>query len=388
MKAVIVIPPSDFLDSDKVFPHLGPYYIKRYVEENSNHEIIINFNSPYDSQFDEVDIIGFSTTTPQYPFAREMAKRFFNNKITIIGGPHAHHYNLENENIWDYIINADGCKPFLNILNGKEPGNDQDNPDQLPYRDETFHEYKYFLDGNPTTVIMTARGCPNRCAFCEDASTPIRLKSPAAVKKEIQECVDLGFTGIMFFDDLFCISLKRVKDMYKVIKPFEIKFRCFAHAKNFTDEMAAILADAGCVEIGYGAEHIDQKMLDLLKKGTTVEQIYEIINIAHSYNIKVKAFLMLGLPGENNETAKGVEDFILTSGVDDFDVAIYYPYKGTEIADNIEKYDLFLENGETIGYYKGKGGYSECSVYTSALSTQEIHAWRDRIYSHNKRWKK
>ena len=388
MEAVIVVPPSDFLDNDKVFPHLGPYYIKRYVEENSNHKVYINFKTPYDSHFDDVDIIGFSSTTPQYSYVREIVKNIFHEKTTVIGGPHVQHYSIEKPDLWDYIITGDGCKPFLNILNGYDPGNALDDPNQLPHRDESLHEYKYFLDSNPTTVIMTSRGCPNKCAFCENACTPIRLKSPSFVKKEIQECVELGFTGIMFFDDLFCINIKRVRELCKVIKPFGIKFRCFAHARNFTTEMASILSDAGCVEIGYGAEHADQEMLDLINKRVSVEQIYGIVNIAHRYNIRVKAFLLLGLPSETHQTAKGVEDFVLTSGIDDFDVTIYYPYRGTQIADNIENYDLFIENGNTIGYYKGKGGTAECSVRTSALSTQEILAWRERIYSHHKRWKK
>lgn len=385
MKALIVIPPSPFLDCDHVFPHLGPYYIKRFVEENSNHIVKINHDPPYDFNPRDFDIVGFSATTPQYESSKELAERVNKPTLKVIGGPHAHHYSLENEKIWDYVFKGDGCKPFLNLLNGKSPGNELDDNNQLPYRDESFHKYKYFLDGNPTTIIMTSRGCPNNCAFCEDARTFIRLKAPMVVKKEIQECVDLGFTGIMFFDDLFCLNMKRVRDLCKIIKPFNIKFRCFAHARNFTDEMATLLADAGCVEIGYGAEHADQEILDLINKKTKVEQNYEIVKIAHKHNIRVKAFLLLGLPSETNETAEAVEKFVLTSRIDDFDIAIYYPYKGTRIADNMEDYDLYIEDDSTIGYYKGKKGASECVVHTSNLSSQEIKAWRERIYSHKKR---
>jgi anaerobic magnesium-protoporphyrin IX monomethyl ester cyclase len=383
MKAIIVVPPSTFLDNDKVFPHLGPYYIKRYVEEHSSHNVKIVYKAPWD--FSGADIIGFSATTPQYKEALKLAQSV--DVKTILGGPHAHHYEIKDR-IWDYIIKGDGCKPFLNILNQKEPGNELDDPDQLPHRDESLHDYKYLLDGQPTTVILTSRGCPNKCAFCEDAGKPVRMKSPLAVKREIQECVNLGFSGIMFFDDLFCLNEARVKNLTDIIKPFNIKFRCFAHARNFSEKMAKMLFDAGCVEIGYGAESLSQKILDTVNKHTTVQQNYDLVKIAQKYGIRVKAFLLLGLPGESKESASAMEKFVVESGIDDFDVSIYYPYKGTQIADNIEKYDLYIKDNETIGYYKGKCGSAECSVETSLLTNQEIGGWHDRIYAHNKRWKK
>jgi anaerobic magnesium-protoporphyrin IX monomethyl ester cyclase len=385
MKAAIIVPPSDFLDDDRVFPPLGAYYIKRYVEENSKHTVTI-FSNDEMFNIENFEVIGFSATTPQYSKALYMMNILPPWITTVIGGPHVHHYSTEKD-LWDYVITGDGCKSFLDILNGRYPEEKLDDKNQLPHRDESFHRYKYYLDGNPTTVIMTARGCPNGCAFCEDARTNVRLKNPEIVKQEIQECVDLGFSGIMFFDDLFCLNLKRVRELCAVIKPFNIKFRCFAHAMNFTDEMAKMLADAGCVEIGYGAECLDQDILDTINKQTTVKQIYKLVNTAHKYGIRVKAFLMLGLPGETKESARKMEEFVMTSGVDDFDVSIYYPYKGTYIADHIDDYDLIIEKGYSSGFYKGKLGYAECVVRTPALSASEIKQLREKIYSHNKRFK-
>ena len=96
---------------------------------------------------------------------------------------------------------------------------------------------------------------------------------------------------------------------------------------------------------------------------------------------------MLGLPGETYDSVQLTEAFVLSSGVDDFDVSIYYPYKGTHIADHIDEYDIFIKEGYSCGYYKGKEGYSECVVGTSELTPMQIAMWRDRIYSHNKRFK-
>jgi radical SAM superfamily enzyme YgiQ (UPF0313 family) len=327
-------------------------------------------------------------TTPQYPYVEDILRGVSPDKICVLGGPHCNTYEIESKR-FQYIIKKDGCDAFLQILDNKyDPKTSvPDDANQLPHRDVSLHRYNYFLDGKKTTIIMTSRGCPFSCAFCEHAGTQVRLKDVKTVEREIQECVDLGFGGIMFFDDLFCLNNKRVKELCDIIKPFDIKFRCFAHAKNFTEEIAKTLSGAGCVEIGYGAEHASQVILDNINKRTTTEQNYNIIKVAHKYGIRVKAFLMIGLPGENLETVKELEQFVLTSGVDDFDLCIFYPFKGTEISRNLESYDIYIEPHEQEGYFKGKLGKSSAIVSTSNLTKDEIVYWQTKIYSHNKRWK-
>jgi anaerobic magnesium-protoporphyrin IX monomethyl ester cyclase len=385
VKALIIIPPSLFLDDYHVFPQLGPYYIKRFVEEHSRHTVDIVDYFPDDVS--DYDVVGYSVTTPQFPAAlthAETVGKDSKDSFLVLGGPHCKHYGVQLKP-WDFIVKGDGCQPFLNILNGNEPNNDPDDPDQLPHRDKSLRTYKYTLDGRPTTVVMTSRGCPNQCAFCEDAGVPVRYKSPAALDKELQECVDLGFTAIMFFDDLFCINLRRVQSLCDVIRQYDLKFRCFAHARTFNADIAATLAISGCVEIGYGAEHANQDILDRVNKRTTVEQNYKLIKIAHKYGIRVKAFLMLGLPGETSDTAAELEQFVLNSSVDDFDVSIYYPYKGTRIADHLTEYGLSLTEGVSLGYYKGRCGSTECITRTVEMSSKELLYWQQRIYAHNKR---
>lgn len=362
------------MDDDKVFPHLGPYYIKRFVEDNSKYkvDIIDNSNDLY-----SYDVIGVSATTPQY---LSMDKSLLpKNRITVMGGPHCFHHNI---NGFTHVVTSDGCSDFLDILNGISPRGIPDNKNQLPHRDKSFHKYKYYLDNKTVTTMITSRGCPNKCFFCEAAGNKVRFKDSVYVQKEIAECVDLGFEAIMFFDDLFCISYKRVKELCDIIKPFNIKFRCFAQAKIFNEPIAEALANAGCVEIGYGAESLDQNILDIVNKKTTVSDNYRIIEIAHKYNIRVKSFLMIGLPGENKESILNMEQFLESSNVDDFDISIYYPYEGTYIYDNIQLFDLKIHNDiETIGFYKGQNGSAECKVSTSALNPEELLAYKNNLFN-------
>ena len=89
------------------------------------------------------------------------------------------------------------------------------------------------------------------------------------------------------------------------------------------------------------------------------------------------------------------EEFIRNSGVEDFQLAVYYPYKGTQIRDAIDrgdsKQDIYFQ-GEGLGAYGQKGGSTEAVVRTNALSSEDLLRERDRLVnkykpkSHTPKW--
>jgi radical SAM superfamily enzyme YgiQ (UPF0313 family) len=202
-------------------------------------------------------------------------------------------------------------------------------------------------------------------------------------KAELEDIMSMGYEGVYLFDDLFAINLKKCQPYLDLLKASGLKFRCNVHAKFMTDEFAAALADAGCIEVAFGAESGSQDMLDRMDKKTTVQQNYDCAMHCKKYGITVKAFLMIGLPGETRETVKDTEKFILTSGIDDAQIAIYYPYKGTqfrqEMDDGIAD-DLFMESkDEGLGFYGGKDGTADSIVRTKALSSEELIEIREEL---------
>jgi len=386
---------SAFLDSDKVFPALGILYLKSVLDENGIYsELEDEFDFKNIEKYKKFDYIAISCVTPQSKEAEMIAKKIKENfsliKV-IIGGPHASFYTDDciSSAVYDYIIVGDGEKSILDIILNKSKGrilNQQISAKEmnllpLPFRKDSFlSKYQYKLDGLNATTMITSRGCPFNCAFCEHARSKVRYYELEWVKMELAQVTGLGYEAVMFFDDLFAVNQKRVEGLCQVIKSFKIKFRCFGHVRCMTSKMAETLAWAGCVETGVGIESGSQRILNTVKFPTpTIKQSYEYVKICHNFGIKVKAFFVLGLPGETLETIKETEEFIATSGIDGFDLVLYYPYKGTVIRDQIGKYDIFLDDTNTIGYYKGKGGRAESMVRTSALSAEEIENEKDRI---------
>ena len=409
---------SPFLDNAKVYPPLGLLYLKSAIEEQlpqTRVSIIDDYDiEDCDTTFDYLDMVGVSVMTPQRQEATKLIQHL-NNKypdmITIGGGPHIRHYTEEAKQMpFDYLVTGDGERALPGIIRGditdrishgqltaKELA-------QMPRPDRTSDEarvllsgYDYELDGRESTTILYGRGCPEQCTFCEDAQTNIRWTPVDKAMRELDDIVDLGYGGVYIFDDLFAISEKKVRPIAEGMSERDLIYRCNAQSKYFTrngEEFAKLLADTGCHEIAFGAESGSQKILDTIQKRTTVEQNYETVRIAKKHGINVKAFLMLGLPGETLETIAETEAFIRDSGIDDFQLAVCYPYKGTQIRESLdtgEDIDIEFE-GEGLGAYGQKGGSSESVVRTKALSSKELLAHRDRLVkkyrpqSHGEKW--
>lgn len=241
--------------------------------------------------------------------------------------------------------------------------------------------YSYTLDDLDSTTMMLGRGCPMGCKFCEDARTLTRWTSLGNAEAELDDIVRLGYKGVYLFDDLFAINLGKCRPYLDLLKQSGLKFRCNVHAKFMTGEFAEALADAGCVEVAFGAESGSQQILDRIDKKTSVEQNYACVRHCKDHGITVKAFLMIGLPGETRETVADTERFICTSGIDDAQIAIYYPYKGTMLRAEMDEgtsADLAFE-GEGLGAYGQRNGGTDSVVRTPELSAEDLVAIREDL---------
>ncbi|MFH1610431.1 MAG: radical SAM protein [Patescibacteria group bacterium] len=402
LKVLLVSLRSPFLDSDRVFPHLAILYLKGVLDKEgiqNQLEDDFDFDNPQKyAGFTHFAVSALSSQISEADKILAFKQKYFPNTKIILGGP-APTFYLEDyqKKPYDFFVIGDGEKAILKILYGQAERivNCQMTAEEMnlmptPFRSAEFlKKYVYNINGIHSTTLMTSRGCPFGCDFCENARTKVKLYTQEHINQEIIDVKRAGFGGIMFFDDLFAMNIKRVREVCSVIKKHNIIFRCFGHSNTMTVEIAETLADSGCVEIGVGFESGAQSILDVVKHPrTTISKNLNFIKICHKYKIRVKSFFVLGLPGEASSTINETEKFIAESGVDDFDLSIYYPYKGTRIRDKMEEYDLnFVRNGEgsAVGYYKGQHGHAESIVRTSSLSADEIVKARDMIFQKYKK---
>lgn len=413
-KILLVSLRDGFLDSDRVMPPLGIMSLHSLMlERNIVSKLENNFDFANIDKYSDFTHIGISCMTPQRDQAYkilDLVKKKLPHIIVILGGPHGKFYRDDCIKYpFDHIVIGNGEMSLLEILenSGDVPrileipiSVEQMNKFPIPYREPEFlTQYSFDIQGIPSTTILTAKGCPMSCTFCEDARSKVLMYDPSYVGKQIEQAKHAGFKGIMFFDDIFALSKKRVQTLSAEIVKHDVHYRCFGHSRTMTAEMAQMLADSGCVETGFGAESGAQKILDTVDKKVTVEQQMAYIKICNKIGIKVKAFLMLGLPGEDLATIEETRKFLaflmcqrFTSRLgreisNDFDMALFFPYKGTKIRESIDsgnhELDInFLTDPDKMsGFYKGKQGSSNNVVETSSLSAQKLQEIQQALFA-------
>ena len=168
----------------------------------------------------------------------------------------------------------------------------------------------------PLGVMITSRGCPQQCAFCDRAvfGNGYRKRSPENVLGEVDELAyKYGAREIRFFDDCFTLDKERVMKIchgLRKIKP-RLPWTCLTTVGSVTKELLKEMSSSGCWQVLYGLESGSDRMLKLLKKGATLEQNIQAVRWAKEAGLSVRADFIVGTPGETEESLRETLAFAL-----------------------------------------------------------------------------
>jgi radical SAM superfamily enzyme YgiQ (UPF0313 family) len=392
------------LIDEQVFPPLGILYLAAICRDWGYKPQVIDLATANLEETVRVrsDIVGISLTTPQrdqaYRIAKQMKKE---DKTTIAGGAHATHMPQEClDNGFDYVIRGEGEMALVGLLmfltndmqcEDKVLGNTSDfvSPDRLPMpaRDLVdLDNYRYTIEGKRATTIMTSRGCPFHCSFCARVTTKFRNASTKYVISEIEHLHDTyGFEAFMIFDDVFTVSKQRTKALAEYFAGSGFLFRCFARSNLLDDDIAGYLAQMGVVEVGIGVESGSDRILRRSLKGTSSKGNLEAFRRLKERGVRTKAFIIVGLPGESEDSICETESWIEQANPDDIDFTVFQPLPGSPVFEKPELWDIKFEYNSRPMWYKGTPGYYESNVSTEALSAERIVEIRDEL---EKKYKK
>lgn len=403
VSVALINPPSPFLIDDKVMPPLGIMYLSSYLKANGVKVEIFDLavNPELKSGY---DIYAITSTTPQYHAAKHLLdqlKRDNPKSRVVIGGSHASSFKKEcRKDGFDNVIIGEGEMALYSlvkfyeaheksnsVVNGVLQSPQIEDINYIPFPDRSFkgfEQYNYQINGHKATTMITSRGCPFDCYFCCNMwGRRVRLRSSHNIIAEaevIKKCY--GIDAIQFYDDTFTVSRKRVLDICKGLKELEITWRCFVHANTVNRGLLKTMHDSGCVEVGMGVESGSDKILQTINKQISLNKAIEVCELCHEIGIRIKTFLMIGLPGESKETVAQTVRFLELARPDDFDITIYTPFPNTRIWDEKEKFDIIFDKSNldySKMFYKGKAGQYACQVSTLHLSSNEIETLRDYI---------
>jgi len=275
------------------------------------------------------------------PFTKKIRAEF-PEVINIWGGyfPANQYKSVLNSGYVDYIINGPGDDAFPQLLdsikNKIDPSSiknlifkreneviktpkadlfDQDTLPRLPYEKlNDLYPLRNYLGktflGTKTAAYHSSMGCPFTCSFC--AVVPIyearwKGKSAPLIYKDIMYLKDrYGVNAVEFHDNNFFVSEKRTIEFSKLIKNENIIWWGEGRIdtiNKYTDESLALMREAGCRMIFFGAETGNDAILKQMDKGGTQsgEQIKQFAARMRKFDIIPEYSFVLGLPAETPE---------------------------------------------------------------------------------------
>jgi hypothetical protein len=173
--------------------------------------------------------------------------------------------------------------------------------------------HSLWSDGRWNKLTM-AHGCYwGKCTFCDISLDYIKLYEPIAARllvDRIQELIDqTGDSGFHFVDEaappalMREVALEIIKRKLSVTWWTNIRFE-----KSFSKDLCLLLAASGCIAVSGGLEVASDRLLELIKKGVTVEQVAQVTRNFTESGIMVHAYLMYGYPTQTiQETVDSLE---------------------------------------------------------------------------------
>ncbi len=214
----------------------------------------------------------------------------------------------------------------------------------------------------PTLIV--ARGCPFDCQYCSHPSG--RTFRHHSVERVISELKDLklvyGIDQVNLEADTLTVDKGFIEKLstQMVEQKLDLCWTCESRVDTIDEKSLKLMSAAGCWQISYGIESGSQRILELIHKGITKDQVRKAVKMAKDARITVRGFFMIGLPSESMEEA--LETIKFAKELDpmwaQFTVTI--PYPGTPMFNQLESAGK-IRNHEWSNYNTW-GGWADKSL--------------------------
>ncbi len=408
--ALFIKTPVPMLKDDKLEPDMGLLYCASYIKRHSDCipvyiDLSLDSVDVLEQYYDTCSIYLFSTFTANYDRTCELVKmirgRCISDAVFIAGGHHASALPNAVAQTFDYVVVGEGeiaeLELISKLLSGHKPKEqivisecikDLDSVGWIDYSLAQLERYTRRVNGHKSISILTSRGCPYRCEFCNSTLMKryksVRFRSAQDVIDEVLYLNrQYGITSFRIQDDIFSINRTRLKKIADGLEKYHFSFRCFARVDNIDDDILNNFKRMGIFHLSFGVESGSQQILDLMNKGTKVEDIRKSIKLAKEYGMKCRVYLIAGYPGETIETLDETINMIREIKPDDVSVYPLIPYPGTPLFENPEKYKITFIDKDFSKYYQIYGDKKSGYVFeTEDMDIEKLIFFRNYLVNH------
>lgn len=187
-----------------------------------------------------------------------------------------------------------------------------------------------------TNVVLTSKGCPNRCSFCYN-SCKNRLYIRRPISDVINDIKVLSTRHILFIDDNFIGDPEYTNELLSEINGMNLIWNA-AVTTNILDhpDLLDLMAKTGCRSLFIGFESINTTSLESVNKDNKVKNYEELVEAIHSRGIMINASMVFGLDGDDNDTFDRTLDWLVKMRIETLTSHILTPYPGTELYRNMD----------------------------------------------------
>lgn len=191
------------------------------------------------------------------------------------------------------------------------------------------------VHGYASIQFMTSRGCPFSCTWC---ARPIfgrkyRQYSAERAVDEIEILVNrYGIDHLWLFDDTFVVRRAWVEEFCDAIvaRGITVRWECLARVDLVDAALLEKMHAAGVERINFGFESGSQRVLDRMKKGTTVQDARRVADAMHRLGITMGGYVLMGYPGEEWADIERTIALVRDIQPVDYSTSVALPMPGTE----------------------------------------------------------
>jgi radical SAM superfamily enzyme YgiQ (UPF0313 family) len=234
-------------------------------------------------------------------------------------------------------------------------------------RRSTYHFFskQHKLFNLRLDTVLTARGCPYNCKFCNFSTNPLGQKrhfsarSPESVVAEIKS---LNADLIFLADENFCVDPKRTERICDLLIEQHVRKKFVAFVRIEVAKHPSLLKkleQAGVQILFIGVESAHDRILRQLNKGFTTQDVREAFQVLRQYRFFFLCTFIYGNIGETREEMLAIADFAKEIGADTIFPQNLQARKFSHIKEIVE---------QTPGYHLDPEGF----VYSDIYSKQEL----------------
>lgn len=380
-----------------IMPPLGLASIAAYLDRAGLNSLLLDCYAHPDAdghlrellRRERPGMIGFSCTTASFHDSvrlAQLAKEELPGIRTVFGGAHVSALQekvLEFSPLIDCAVIGEGEQTLLELaqLSGAAPEgvggvvwragdgsivNNGYRSDALVLDDLPFPAYEklagypdayklpiFNYPKAPNTSCISSRGCPYSCSYCDRSvfKSSFRYNSAEYLYQHLAYLRErFGIRHINFYDDQFTFHRGRVEEFCRkmIDQPLGMTFNCAVRAEHVDRELLSLMKAAGCWMVSLGIESGDEALLAQHRQNANLDLLAETIRTIKSCGIRTKGLLMMGLPGESEESIRRSMEYVFSLPIDDFNLAKFTPFPGSPIYEEIHQLGAFDEDWQKM----------------------------------------